>query len=297
MKKNITNKIKLGIFVTLGIVVFVLTIYFIGEKQQIFRSTFRVSGIFKDVAGLQAGSNVRFSGINVGTVDAITIVSDSSVRVEILIDENTRKFIKKDAIASIGSEGLIGNKILIISPGTGGKKEIEENDKIATSPPINMDEVFSSLKTTLDNASNITNDLSIITNNIQTGKGLIGRMLMDQSLVSNIDSSMGEFLSSLNTTVDNASNITNDLSKITNNIQSGKGLIGRMLMDQSLELNVDSSMVSLKQSLAGLNTLVGNTKNSFSNNFDSTFVNLKESSAAFKLLIKKAKSSWLLWGF
>ena len=107
-------------------------IYFIGEKQQLFRSTFRLTGVFKDVGGLQAGNNVRLSGINVGTVKNIIIISDSSVKVGILIDESTRKFIKKDAVAIIGSEGLMGNKVLIINPGTGGKKEIENNDVIQT---------------------------------------------------------------------------------------------------------------------------------------------------------------------
>jgi phospholipid/cholesterol/gamma-HCH transport system substrate-binding protein len=216
MKKDTSKKIRLGIFISVGITVFILGIYFIGERQQLFRSTFRVSGVFKDVAGLQAGNNVRFSGINVGTVENISIVSDTSVRVEILIDESTRKFIKKDAVASIGSEGLMGNKILIISPGTGGKMEIENNDTVVTVQPINMDDVLVSLKTTIDNTSNITYDLS----------------------------------------------------KITNNIQSGKGTIGRLLMDQS-----------------------------YAKNFDSTFVNLKEGSAGFKILMDKAKHSWLLWGF
>ena len=98
MKKNISNRIKLGIFTSLGILVLILAIYFIGERQQLFRSTFHLTGVFKDVAGLQAGSNVRFSGVNVGTVDNIRIVSDTSVKVEILIDESTRKFIKKDAL-------------------------------------------------------------------------------------------------------------------------------------------------------------------------------------------------------
>src|ERR1035437_8047640 len=245
MKKNTSNKIKLGIFTSLGILVLILGIYFIGERQQLFRSTFRVSGVFKDVAGLQAGSNVRFSGVNVGTVENISIVSDTSVRVAILIDESTRKFIKKDALASIGSEGLIGNKILIIIPRTGGKKEIETNDVVETVRPINMDDVMLSLKTTIDNSSNITNNLS----------------------------------------------------KITGNIQSGKGTIGRLLMDRSLEQNFDSSIINLKQGLSGLKNLMDDTKSSFANNLDSTFVNLKEGSAGFKILIKKAKKICLLWGF
>jgi phospholipid/cholesterol/gamma-HCH transport system substrate-binding protein len=86
MKKNSTNKIKLGIFVSLGIAVLILAIYFIGEKQQLFRSTFRLTGVFKDVGGLQIGNNVRLSGINIGTVENVSLISDTSVRVEVLID-------------------------------------------------------------------------------------------------------------------------------------------------------------------------------------------------------------------
>jgi len=245
MKKNTSNKIRLGIFISLGIALFIIGIYFIGERQQIFRSTFRLSGVFKDVDGLQAGNNVRFSGVNVGTVENISIVSDSTVRVKILIDENTRKFIKKDALASIGSEGLMGNKILIIIPGSGGKPIIENNDSVQTIQPLGMDDILRSLKSTIDNTSNITKDLS----------------------------------------------------KITNNIQSGKGTIGRLSMDQSLGQNFDSSIISLKQGLSGLKNLVSDAKSSFEHNFDSAFVNLKEGSAGFKLLMDKAKRSWLLWGF
>jgi len=245
MKKEIGKKTRLGIFVSLGIAVFILGIYFIGERQQLFRKSFHVSGIFKDVAGLQSGCNVRFSGINVGTVDGISIISDSTVRVDILISESTRKFIKKDAVASIGSDGLMGNKILIINPGKIGNKEIENNDFVSTVQPINMDDIMISLKSTIDNTSHITNDLS----------------------------------------------------KITNNIQSGKGTIGRLFMDQTVAQNFDSSIVNLKQGLTGLNSLVIGARSSFAHNFDSTFVNLKDGSLEFKLLIEKAKKSWLLWGF
>jgi phospholipid/cholesterol/gamma-HCH transport system substrate-binding protein len=288
MKKSTSSKIRLGIFISLGIGVFVLAIYFIGERQQLFRSTFRVSGVFKDIAGLQAGSNVRLSGINVGIVEKISIVSDTSVRVEILIDESTRKFIKKDAVAGIGSEGLMGNKILIINPGTGGKMEIEDNDTVKTVQPINIDDILVSLKSTIDNTSNITSDLSKITDNIQSGKGTIGRLLMDKSLREKFDSTfanlqdgsagfkalmqkadkMDDILMSLKATLDNTSMITSDVSKITSNIQSGKGTLGKLLMDPS-----------------------------WRQNFDTTLVNLKTGTAGLQILMKKAKKSWLLWGF
>lgn len=188
MKKDISKKLRLGIFISAGIIIFLLGVYFISERQQLFRSTFRVCGVFNDVAGLQAGNNVRLSGINVGTVDYVGIVSDTSVRVEILIDERIRKHIKKDAIASIGSDGLMGDKILIINPGTGGKSEIEDNDTVATAQPVNIDNIMTSLKTTIENTNSITGDLSKIVGTIESGQGTIGRMLKDSSLAVNIDS-------------------------------------------------------------------------------------------------------------
>jgi phospholipid/cholesterol/gamma-HCH transport system substrate-binding protein len=288
MKKDTGNKIKLGIFISIGMMVFIIGIYFLGQGQQLFRSTFRISGVFKDVAGLQPGNNVRLSGINVGTVDNISVVSDSSVRVDILIAESVRKFIMKDAVASIGSEGLMGNKTIIIYPGTGVKTEIENNDIVQTLTPMGVDDFMNSLKKTIDNTNAITDDLSKITASIQSGKGTIGRLLMDQTLIRNVDSAVVNLkegsagfkilmskaddidgiLASLKTTIDNTSTITSNLSMITDSIHSGKGTIGMLLMDSTIRHNIDS-----------------------------TVVNLKESSAGFKILMEKARSSWLLWGF
>lgn len=285
MKKNINHKVRLGIFISLGIAVFIFAIYFIGEKQQLFKSTFRLSGEFKDVAGLQVGNNVRLSGINVGTVENVSIVSDTSVKVVILIDESTREFIRKDAIASIGSEGLMGNKVLIISPGTGGKTVIENNDIIATTQPTDIDEIMKSLKTTIENTSSITGDLAKISTNIESGKGTIGRLIMDKSWGKDIESTIinlkegsdgfkvvmdkaGELdsiLIAIKSTIANTATITSDLAAISNSLQSGEGTIGRLLMN-----------------------------NTAAENFDSTMINLKEGTEALKLLLEKAQGSWLL---
>ncbi len=135
MKKSTNSQIRLGVFLTLGIALFVVGIYLIGERQQLFRSTFKLVGIFSDVGGLQAGNNVRLSGVNIGTIDNISIVSDSLVQVEMIIDEEVRRFVKQDAIASIGAEGLMGNKVVVIEPGTGQERAIADNSKIMTASP------------------------------------------------------------------------------------------------------------------------------------------------------------------
>jgi len=186
MKKTAGNKIGLGIFVSVGLALFVVGIYFIGQRQQLFRNTFQLSAIFKDVSGLQPGNNVRFSGINVGIVSNIVQINDTSVRVDMQIDERTRRFIKKDARANIGSDGLMGNKLVIVTPGTDGQGEVKSNDYIATVSPINMDDVIAKLKAMGDNASSITNDLAVIMKNIRNGKGTVGMLFTDTVFARNL---------------------------------------------------------------------------------------------------------------
>ncbi len=288
MIKKTSNKIKLGIFISLGLLLLIVGIYFIGEGQQLFRSTFSVTGVFKDVAGLQAGNNVRLSGVNVGTVRNIIIVSDTSVRVEILIDERIREFIKKDAVAIIGSEGLMGNKALIINPGTGNKQVIENNDIIQTIQPVTIDDIIQSLNSTIENTASITGDLAIITKKIESGEGTIGRLIMDKKWRENFETTfinlregstdfrkvmakandIDEIILSVKETIQNTADITSDLASISGNIESGRGTLGRFLMDQTTADNLDSTIFYLKNGAKGLN-----------------------------LLLKKAKSSWLLWGF
>ncbi len=288
MIKNTSNKVKLGIFIFVGFLLIIVGIYFIGEGQQLFRSTFSVTGIFKDVAGLQAGNNVRLSGVNVGTVRNIVIISDTSVSVEILIDEDIREFIKKDAIAIIGSEGLMGNKALIINPGTGKRQIIENNDTIHTIQPVTIDDIILSLNATIGNTSNITSDLASMTNNIESGQGTIGRLIMDKEWRENFETTfinlregsekfrnfmtkadeLDAIILSAKETAQNASDITQDLASISGKIESGQGTLGRLLMDQKTAENLDSTIISLKDGAKGLN-----------------------------ILLEEAKSSWLLWGF
>jgi len=190
VKQSGWKTIVLGIFVLVGVGLLMAGVYFIGQKQRMFSSVFRINGIFKNVSGLQVGNNVRFSGINVGTVDNIEIIADTAVKVVMLIDADTKKFIKKDARAIIGSDGLMGNKIINIAPGTEMGTEIANNDYIRTSQPMDVDEIWAQLKKTSDNAAIITTDLATIIGNIRSGKGSIGKLLMDSTLATNLDKTL-----------------------------------------------------------------------------------------------------------
>jgi len=189
MKKT-ENKIRLGVFVSISITLFIAGIYLIGDRQQLFSSTFRVSGIFKDISGLQIGNNVRFSGINIGIIEDIQQISDSTVKVDMMIDEHSKKFIKKNAKAIISSDGLMGGKIILIIPGAAGEQQISDNDILATTNAVSMDDIMLKIKVTVDNAATITSDLAIIMENIRTGKGAIGKILMDSIFAQTVDEAL-----------------------------------------------------------------------------------------------------------
>jgi phospholipid/cholesterol/gamma-HCH transport system substrate-binding protein len=190
MKKETGNSIKLGVFVIAGVLLLITGIYFIGQKQHLFSDVFRISGVFTNVNGLQVGNNIRFSGINVGTVENITIVSDTAVRVDMVIDADVQKFIKSDATAIIGSEGLMGNKTINIAPGSPDCASIKDQEVIKTTKPVDFDEILGQLNTTTQNAAVITDDLSAIMNSIRSGKGTVGKLFMDTTLAKDLNATI-----------------------------------------------------------------------------------------------------------
>src|SRR4051812_38232685 len=114
MEKETQNTLKLGVFVTVCSLLLIVAVYFIGSKKNMFTPTFYVYASFSDINGLQAGDNVRFRGINIGTVKSTDVLNDSTVKVTMLFDLKMKPYIKRNAIASIGTDGLMGNKLVTI---------------------------------------------------------------------------------------------------------------------------------------------------------------------------------------
>jgi phospholipid/cholesterol/gamma-HCH transport system substrate-binding protein len=190
MKRKYDYMWKLGMFVVIGVLLFMITIYFIGKNRNLFVSTFQLKSHFKNVSGLKVGNNVRFSGINVGTVKEIEFVSDSSVVVEVAIKEEVRQYIKTDAKASIGSDGLMGDKVLSISPGTASNKIVKNNDNIASTDAVEMEDLMKSVKVSVDNAGIITEQLAEFTYKMNNGNGALSKLLSDESFADDVDATM-----------------------------------------------------------------------------------------------------------
>jgi len=182
MKVEAGNRLRLGMFVSVAVALFIVVIYFIGSGKHMFTKTFHINGTFKDLAGLQVGNNIRFTGMNVGTVSKVEIATDSTVRVDMVIERNVQKFLKEDAIASIGSEGLMGNKVVNLLPGSAGVPMVKDGETILTVTPVSMDDIMKNMAVTSNNAALITADISVLTTSIRNGKGPIGKLFMDSSM-------------------------------------------------------------------------------------------------------------------
>ncbi len=175
---------------TVGIALFVLAIFFIGRQQNLFDPVFTLSARFNNVSGLQPGNTVRFSGINVGTVDDIRIINDTTVQVKMLLKKDVQRFIKSDSQAGIGSEGIIGDRIITISNGTPGAKPVVDRQLLPSYEPVETDEIMQSLQITAGNAAVATDEIAEILYKINNGEGTLGRLINDESMADNIDATI-----------------------------------------------------------------------------------------------------------
>lgn len=239
MKEQTINRAKLGFFVLLATALLILGLYYIGSQKNIFHSTITVKARFKNVSGLMPGNNVWFNGINVGTVSKVYAVSDTAILVEFTIDESSKKFISKNSVASIGTDGLLGNKLINISPGKAGFKSIEEGDELATLGPIEMDEALRTLTLTNTNLKVITDNLKHVTEKLNTNS--IWNLLSDTILAENIKNAVVKF----KLTSDNSAIVVGDLRQIVQEIKGGKGSIGALLMDNSFSDKLNQTVVSI----------------------------------------------------
>lgn len=285
MKTHSQNfKVRLGLFVIGGLALFVLAIFVIGKQKNLFNPVFKLTTTFYNVSGLQVGNNIRFSGINVGTVNAIKIINDSTVRVEMIVRKEIKQFIKADSEVAIGSEGLIGDRLLIISQGSLGSSEVSEDQVLLSSEPVEMDDIIASLQVTAENVEVITFELAEVMLSINRGEGTLGKLIQDSTIAKNIDETIANFkkssegidetieatkenvfafMESLKITASKTEIASQQLGEIMTKINSGEGTIGRLIQDTVMAENLNQTIINLNNTSKGLDESVEGLKHSF----------------------------------
>ena len=223
MKNTRKKNIRLGFFVSIGIIIFILAIYYIGTQGGMFSNNIIISGIFKDISGVKIGNDVRFSGINVGTVSKVEIVNDSLVKVDFSIRNDVKQFIRTDSKIEIIPDGLMGIKVVNIYTGSTNEDIIEDGDTLATIEAVQIDRILRELETSSKNAALITKNVVDITDKINEGEGAFGKIFADESLAIN-----------LSKIAERTAVLTDNFADITGKISNEEGTIGMLLSDTIL---------------------------------------------------------------
>ncbi|MEP6926888.1 MAG: MlaD family protein [Ginsengibacter sp.] len=187
--KSTNNKraIIVGIFIFLGLAIFIIAVLTLGSQHKTFEKSISISATFDDVNGLQKGNNIWFSGVKIGTVKKISLSGNAKVVVTMNVEEHSHQFIRKDAKAKISSDGLIGNKIVVIYGGSLQSPEVETGDVLGIEKLAGTEEMMSTLAKNNDNVLEITNGFKVISKRLVDGQGTIGKLMTDETMVNNLN--------------------------------------------------------------------------------------------------------------
>jgi phospholipid/cholesterol/gamma-HCH transport system substrate-binding protein len=274
MRKEKTNTTRLGLFVIIAIALFAYGVYQIGDKQSLFGATFKLSAVFKNVNGLQPGNNVRFSGINVGSVKEIVILSDSTLQVNMLLEKNLLRFLRKDAIASVGTDGLVGSMVINISPGEGKAPNVKNGDVIKSVGRVETDAVLNKLGNTTENIALLTVNLLEVVDKINKGEGSVATLLNEDDLTNELYLA----IQNLRKTSENVNAISSQLDRSVNQVVKGQGLLGYLMNDKTFESKVN-------QTMDHLDTLVSSRTVPIMQNLEQSSKDIAESTAALQRIM------------
>ncbi|MFC5283486.1 MlaD family protein [Pedobacter alpinus] len=241
MAKTERNNIKLGLFVFAGLLVLVIAFYMIGNGSNILGRDFEVKARFNNLSGLMEGNNVLFSGIHAGTVKKIDMVADTIIEVTMQIDKKVQPFINKNALATIGTEGLMGNKVINIEPLPQPSAKIANGDMLQSSKLVSTEEMMKTLSKTNDDVAAIAKALKGTVLSLDTSE--LFSLLNDPEISRSLKSS----LSDINKTTKNANNMSSVLNTIVENMKKGKGAAGMFLTDPVLASNLKNAVEDLRQ--------------------------------------------------
>ncbi|MEX0981112.1 MAG: MlaD family protein [Bacteroidales bacterium] len=246
MKKKQRKSLVVGIFVTLGLTIFIVTIYIVGKKENIFGSPIKVAAIFEDVQGLREGDKVRLSGIAIGNVSSLSFMNDNRVFVLMNLESEQVQYVQKDSRVTIGNEGLMGSKVIMIIPGSITSGSVAEFDTLRAVEMVDLDDILSDVNQTSQNIAVVSKELISITQKINRGDGIFGKIFTDTSLTMNLDNAAR-----------NISNITGNLNELSDKINQGQGIVGKLFADTMLTAGIGDAGRNMEEIANNIQEITG----------------------------------------
>ncbi len=243
--KEKSQNVKLGLFVVIASILFITAIYLIGNSDGLFKSTFTIHCAFDDVKGLQVGNNVRYSGINIGSVKKIKMQSASQINVEMSIEQTVKQYMRKNATAVIETSGLVGNMVVNIMPIAGDAPLVNNNDFIISGSTSSINEIFSSVDSTLIDINIIAHNLAEITNQLNKNNSILGLLINDDIMGESFKNTIND----IKTASHNLNETSFALTKSMEDIQKGEGIVGYLLKDTTFQYQVNNLISSVDNTI------------------------------------------------
>lgn len=241
MRNKRIDNAKVGALVLAGLLFLIFTLYMMGKNQNLFGSTFTIQAVLSNVNGLVPGNNVRFKGMDVGTVKTITVANDTAIYVTMTIDRKMKPFIKKNAIASIGTDGLMGNKLININSGSSPSEPVDHDDIIQSQKPVETDEMLRTLNTTNNTIERITHNLYEISVKLNSSKSL-WTLLSDTVITKDLKTAVYDFRQAGANTAD----MTSTAKDLVTKLENGNGLAHRLFNDTSMSNQLSYSLKQIE---------------------------------------------------
>ncbi|HVZ56343.1 MAG TPA: MlaD family protein [Chitinophagaceae bacterium] len=246
------RNIKLGLFVLAGLLFLVLMLYMIGKNQNLFSSNILVRVRLSNAGGLVSGNNVRYAGIQVGTVKSVSLINDSTVEVTLLINKKVRQMIRKNAMVSVGTEGLIGNRIVNITPGQGPAGEIQDGDQLAGRKILSTEDMLATLAVSNNNIAAISEELKQTVRRINNSSAL-WKILSEEGLPADLRMSARNIRAASR----KADEFMSQLQSLVDGVGQGKGSLGILLKDSSLTNQLRVTLSNMRQTTDQTNRAAG----------------------------------------
>ena len=306
------RNILVGSFIFFGLLIFIVGIFVLGGQQKSFVKSLRVNAVFNDIGGLKPGNNVWFSGVKIGTVKTIKFYGNSQVEVQMRIEESAQQYIRKDASAKLSSDGLIGNKIIVLFGGNPKMPEIEDGDILRVQKELSTDDIMKTFQQNNENLIGITTNFKKLSTDIVKGKGTAGALLADSSLavsfraiVNNLQKTtrtsaqlagqLGVFASKLNTKGGLADKVMTD-TMVFNKLQATADQLQRTATNASvITENLTKASNKLNSTDNAMGLLLNDAKTA--NQVKTTMGNLEESSQKLNDDLEAVQHNFLLRGF
>jgi phospholipid/cholesterol/gamma-HCH transport system substrate-binding protein len=282
------RRVIVGLFILVGIILLLGGIMIIGNLHETFIKKVKVIAIFEDVNGLQSGNNVWFSGVKIGTVSRMQFYGESQVKVTMRLEEKSIQYVRKDSKVRVGSDGLIGNKIIVISGGTTEAGPVEEGDTLGIEKVVSTDDIMNTFQENNKNFLEITNDFKTISRKLAKGEGTVGRLLDNDSLYFTI----AQTIASLNMASLQARTMMNNLSAYTERLNRKGTLLNELTSDTEIFQSFKSTVSKLDKISDTASALISNLKQASSDPQSPIGVLLhdQQSGASLKSAIRNLES-------